>query len=139
MDLYSLSAKHASLFHVHLTVRRDKNKRIQVRRSRSFTTPLQHFLGAGVPSVKMQLQANKQQTQCRHPQSVMCCELMSLPAHSSICMKAFMPPDSKPLLPKLPLARHTIPYSTIYISHLTGSVKHTIVELFGLEGTPKII
>ena len=51
---------------MHFTVRRDKNKRIKVSKSRRFSTPLQHFHGAGVSSVKMQLQANKQQAQCRH-------------------------------------------------------------------------
>ena len=40
MDLYSLSAKYAGLFHTHFTVRRDKNKRIKVSKSRRFSTSL---------------------------------------------------------------------------------------------------
>ena len=69
MESHSISAKHAGFFRMHFTLRRDKNKRITVSKSRRFSTKLQHFLGAGVSSVKMHLQVNKQQLQCRHPVS----------------------------------------------------------------------
>lgn len=50
---------------------------------------------------------------CTHPPPGTCWELMSLgPGHGSIGFSAFMPPDSKPLLPKHPLPKETVPSST---------------------------
>ena len=47
---------------------------------------------------------------CTHPPPGTCWELMSLgPLHGSICFSAFMPPGTKPLLPKQPLLKETVP------------------------------